>query len=185
MDKRNHLIETALALFVENGFHGTATARIAKEAGVANGTLFQYFKTKEELILAVFVSVKGELAAFLAADKTTGGVKEVMMAQYSGSIKWCLKHVAKYRYIQQFYSSPYIHLMDQAELRRYIEPHLQLVEEGIRTKAIKALDIDLVYQLFSTQTFGIVQYLINNKGKKQKEVIETTFQMLWDMIKIK
>ncbi|MDD3246000.1 MAG: TetR/AcrR family transcriptional regulator [Methanosarcina sp.] len=49
-DKRTAIIETALKLFTERGFHGTSTAQISKEAGVATGTLFNYFPTKEDLV---------------------------------------------------------------------------------------------------------------------------------------
>jgi len=45
-DKRTAIIEAALKLFTERGFHGTSTAQISKEAGVATGTLFNYFPTK-------------------------------------------------------------------------------------------------------------------------------------------
>ena len=49
-EKEQKILDTSLKLFVERGFHGTSTAEIAKTAGVATGTLFHYFKTKEELI---------------------------------------------------------------------------------------------------------------------------------------
>ncbi len=38
--KKQQLLDTALSLFVEHGIQGTATAKIAQQAGVANGTLF-------------------------------------------------------------------------------------------------------------------------------------------------
>lgn len=46
-DKRQAILETALRLFVDQGFHGTSTASIAKQAGVATGTLFHHFPTKK------------------------------------------------------------------------------------------------------------------------------------------
>ena len=49
-EKKQSILDASLKLFVENGFHGTSTAEIAKTAEVATGTLFHYFKTKEELI---------------------------------------------------------------------------------------------------------------------------------------
>ena len=65
MDKQQLILGTALKLFVENGFHGTATSKIAAEAGVANGTLFNYFRTKEELIFAIYHKVVNEMDSFL------------------------------------------------------------------------------------------------------------------------
>jgi len=51
--KRDHLIETALQLFYKNGFHATGIDTILHHAGVARMTLYNHFKSKNELILAV------------------------------------------------------------------------------------------------------------------------------------
>ena len=49
-DKRRQILDAALALCAEDGLQGAATARIARAAGVANGTLFHHFPSKELLI---------------------------------------------------------------------------------------------------------------------------------------
>ncbi len=49
---RNHLLETALRLFNEHGYHATGVDLIIAEAGVAKTTLYRHFETKEDLILA-------------------------------------------------------------------------------------------------------------------------------------
>ena len=58
MEKKQNILDASLKLFVERGFHGTSTAEIAKKAGVATGTLFHYFKTKEELINSLYFHSK-------------------------------------------------------------------------------------------------------------------------------
>jgi AcrR family transcriptional regulator len=50
--RRDHLVETALRLFYKNGFHATGIDSILAESGVAKMTLYKYFKSKDELILA-------------------------------------------------------------------------------------------------------------------------------------
>ena len=50
--RRDHLVETALRLFYENGFHATGIDTILAESGVAKMTLYKYFKSKDDLILA-------------------------------------------------------------------------------------------------------------------------------------
>ena len=52
-EKRDHLVDTALDLFNRDGFHATGVDKILKEAGVARMTLYNHFKSKDELILAV------------------------------------------------------------------------------------------------------------------------------------
>ncbi len=52
LSKRDHLVDTAAALFYRDGFHATGIDRILGEAGVAKMTLYNHFKSKDELILA-------------------------------------------------------------------------------------------------------------------------------------
>lgn len=51
-DRRDQLLEAALALFNREGFHATGIDRILAEASVAKMTLYSHFRSKEELILA-------------------------------------------------------------------------------------------------------------------------------------
>ena len=67
-DKKTAIMEAALKLFTERGFHGTTTAQISKEAGVATGTLFNYFPTKEDLINSLYIEVKGELSRSMGKE---------------------------------------------------------------------------------------------------------------------
>ena len=62
-DKQEAILDTALTLFTERGFFGTPTSLISKEAGVATGTLFFYFRTKEDLIDTLYCRIKAEAAA--------------------------------------------------------------------------------------------------------------------------
>ena len=50
--RRDHLVDTALTLFQRNGFHATGIDAILAQAGVAKMTLYNHFKSKDELILA-------------------------------------------------------------------------------------------------------------------------------------
>jgi len=50
--RKDHLVETALRLFYENGFHATGIDTILAESGVAKMTLYKHFKGKDDLILA-------------------------------------------------------------------------------------------------------------------------------------
>jgi AcrR family transcriptional regulator len=51
---RRAILEAALALFAENGFYQTTTKAISRRAKIAEGTLFNYFETKEDLALYFF-----------------------------------------------------------------------------------------------------------------------------------
>ncbi len=52
LSKRDQLVNTALAMFTRDGFHSTGINGILEEAGVAKMTLYKYFKSKDELVVA-------------------------------------------------------------------------------------------------------------------------------------
>lgn len=185
MDKKEAIINAALNLFVDNGFHGTATSKIAFEAGVANGTLFQYFKTKDELVIALYIHIKEELAAFVSKSTAENAdIKETIKSQVLSTLYWALDNSTKFRFIQQFHTSPYVGQVAQETLHKQVEPHLTLINKGIKLGVLKPLPVDLVYSLVSNQVFGLYQFVTSRKlsKAKQKETIETTFEMLWDMM---
>jgi AcrR family transcriptional regulator len=51
--RRQQILDAALTCFSRNGFHNTTTSDIVRESGVAQGTLYLYFKTKDEIIAAL------------------------------------------------------------------------------------------------------------------------------------
>ena len=67
-DKRNAILEAATRLFAERGLTAAPTSEISKHAGVAEGTLFTYFKTKDDLINALYREIKLELADAMMSD---------------------------------------------------------------------------------------------------------------------
>ena len=67
-DKRNAILDAATRLFAERGLAGAPTSEISKRAGVAEGTLFTYFATKDDLINSLYREIKLELADAMMSD---------------------------------------------------------------------------------------------------------------------
>jgi AcrR family transcriptional regulator len=67
-DKRNAILEAATHLFAERGPAAAPTSTISNWAGVAEGTLFTYFRTKDDLINSLYREIKLELADAMMSD---------------------------------------------------------------------------------------------------------------------
>src|ERR1700690_246296 len=67
-DKRNAILDAATRLFAERGLTAAPTSEISKLAGVAEGTLFTYFRTKDDLINSLYREIKLELADAMMSD---------------------------------------------------------------------------------------------------------------------
>ncbi len=66
--RRNEMIRGAIALFKQKGFHRTTTREIAKEAGFSIGTLYEYIRTKEDILYLVCDSIYDEVQDRLEED---------------------------------------------------------------------------------------------------------------------
>lgn len=67
IDRREAILDAALDLFAERGFHGTAVPLVAERAGVGAGTVYRYFESKEALVNALFRRWKTTLSEHLIA----------------------------------------------------------------------------------------------------------------------
>ncbi len=67
-DKRRRILDAALRVFAERGYHGTAVPEVAKAAGVSTGTLYHYFEAKELLVNEVYRDAKVQLRTALFTD---------------------------------------------------------------------------------------------------------------------
>src|ERR671935_2118577 len=65
--KRERLVESATALFHEQGVHGTTLAEVAERAEVPLGNVYYYFKTKDDLLGAVLAGYQEQAAVLIAS----------------------------------------------------------------------------------------------------------------------
>jgi AcrR family transcriptional regulator len=65
---KERILEAALKLFQDKGLEGTTTKEISRKAGIAEGTLFNYFKTKEDLALYFFQKETENLVQWFRAN---------------------------------------------------------------------------------------------------------------------
>lgn len=186
-DKRDKILQAALKLFAEFGFHGTPTSKIAQAAGVANGTLFHYFSTKEELITSLYIHLKTQLSQFSAADvvlEQGAGVKEKSRWAYLNALHWALQNPDGFRFIQQFTNSPFLLLIAPEEVKKQTAPSLGLITEGITAGFIKPLPPEFIHTLVSSHIYGMNEFFLQAKllPAQQEKLMQESFDMLWKML---
>ena len=62
-DKRRHILEAAVEVFANAGFHKSRVSDVARAANVADGTIYLYFKSKDEILLNIFEEAMAEMIA--------------------------------------------------------------------------------------------------------------------------
>jgi AcrR family transcriptional regulator len=184
MDKRTLLMKTAKRLFAENGFYGTATARIAKEAGVSNGILFHYFPTKDVLIRAMYFDVKDRLFDYSLSQIYKGAtLKESIYTLWLAAVEWNLENPEDFEFMLQFENSPYYNI-ELERSHRYVQMSVELAEKGIEEGVFKHITSILLFQVMSSLVQTTVRFLRNNAEFQQDfEFKNRLFEVAWDAIK--
>ena len=73
-DKRRHILEAAVEVFARAGFHKSRVADIAREADVADGTIYLYFKGKDDVLISIFEETMTEMIE--AAEAALEGIDD-------------------------------------------------------------------------------------------------------------
>lgn len=62
------IIDAAVVVIAENGYHQSQVSKIAKQAGVADGTIYLYFKNKEDILISLFKEKMGQFIERMETD---------------------------------------------------------------------------------------------------------------------
>jgi AcrR family transcriptional regulator len=184
MDKRILLMNTALDLFAEHGFYGTATARIAKEAKVSNGILFHYFPTKKDLIYALYNDLKDRIFTYSNEQIYKGAtLKESVYTFWLAAVEWYIEHPADFLFIQQFENSPY-YTREIEERHRYVQMTKELAENGVEKGVLKPMPSYLIYRTMAGMVETAVRYLrFHPEVQGDVEFKNKLFEMAWDAVR--
>lgn len=95
--KKEQILTTAIRLFHAEGT-AIPTARIAKESGVSNGTLFNNFSTKQVLYDNVYLHIKKEISSlFEPADDPCVSIKSLFKNFWNSYIHWAIDNTEKHQ----------------------------------------------------------------------------------------
>ncbi|AUG52612.1 TetR/AcrR family transcriptional regulator [Thalassospira marina] len=184
-DKQAHLIDTAISLFARDGV-SVSTAKIAAEAGVSNGTLFNYFPTKQQLIDSVYLAIKEDIAAHvLASLGREMSVKEVMFGIWQGYIKWALANPLRHE-VCNFLRAALA--LSPAALERadaIFELKVQKLQDGVDQRELVDLPVDYICELSTVQLGVAVDFLRRQKldAVETGKHIHRSFDVFWAGIK--
>jgi TetR/AcrR family transcriptional regulator, transcriptional repressor of aconitase len=75
--RRQQIVDAARARFASHGFAGTSMADIVAESGLSTGAIYRYFKSKDELVIAVCEQANDALPQSLSAEAVSGFLEHV------------------------------------------------------------------------------------------------------------
>jgi len=185
MDKREMVLQAALKLFNHNGFEKTPTALISKEAGVATGTLFHYFPSKEDLINTVYLTCKDSMVRNLMYG-LNGELpwKSRYRTLYHNFMEWGLTCPEEISFFRQYSNSPYIREKTKQEGLARFSVLIGFIQEGIAAEIIRPMDMEYLAILISGMFMANLEYYDAHQSVCDRDAfVDVSFCVLWDAIK--
>lgn len=173
-------VRTALrALVARKGFHGAAMSAVAAEAGVATGTAYVHYGSKDELVLATYLETKRELGA-AAADAV-----DPRAAPHERFVQLWLAlhdHLAadpdRARFLVQVDGSPYARAAHATALAQDGDPLLAQAAAADMAPLLAPLPLELLYDL----GFGPAVRLVAGGVALDREQLVIAAQACWRAI---
>ncbi|MEE4255227.1 MAG: TetR/AcrR family transcriptional regulator [Desulfuromusa sp.] len=186
--KSDTILLAALKLFAENGFHCSPISQLADLAKVGVGSIYRYFKDKDELIHAVSEMVEKSLQEALADSFDPSLPSQQRFIQLiTRLINYLSRHPQEFKFLEQYYSSPY-----GADKK-----HAKFLSEGATNQSNLIVDFffsnqegimkELPLQLYVAMTFGPISFLLRDSFSGfvilDEKLIQQTAEACWDAIK--
>lgn len=187
IDKRSEILQAALELLAEQGFHGAPMAQIANHAGVAAGTIYCHFESRDVLIRELYRDIEGRINA-----QIEGGAAADLPIRHRFShvcrvlLTYFVDHPLEFRYVEQFHNSPYgiEHRRDKLLGREgEIQTCRELFLQGIREGVIKDLPLVVLYAMSFGPLIALSRDHILGFVILDDALIERIVDACWDGVK--
>lgn len=152
-EKEKIILETAIEVFSKKGYNGSSTNEIAKKAGVAEGTIFRYFKTKKDILRGILI----QLLKYLSDSVIIKPIEKIIENPDYSELKVLLKEIiidrvnlveSKFPMLRVMFTEALYHddlreavlenIIYKA-LNMYEKHHIKMQEAGVISKDLNAI----------------------------------------------
>jgi AcrR family transcriptional regulator len=173
--KPEKILAAALSVFLEEGV-GVSTARIASAAGVSNGTLFNYFPTKQALIDALYVSIKTDLAAAVGEFDDAEPIEHRMRQVWDRWFGWANHNRKAHLVVNLLHQAGLASAAARAEGQRAVLGPARVLDEAMEREVLVDLPLEYLAALIQHHLDQAVTSELNDQQA------DLAFEVLWNGI---
>lgn len=180
-DKRSALLAAATRIIVTQGL-SAPTAGIAKEARVANGSLFTYFETKTDLFNQLYLELKSETAATAMKGFPEGADLRVQMFHvWRNWTNWAVSSPEKRRALAQLSVSGEITPANRATGHQMMAGLAELVQHSRASGPMRKAPLGFVLSLMNSLAEATMDFMAKDPVNAKKHC-KDGFEALWRML---
>ena len=187
--KYKQIIDAAIIVIAENGYHQSQVSKIAKQAGVADGTIYLYFKNKEDILISVFeekMEVFAENLKQIIEIDASASEKLFQMIENHFNVLASDHHLATVTQLELRQSNLALRLRINAILKNYLVLLDSILKEGIENGEFnEKIDIRLARQMiFGTIDETTTTWVMNEYKYNLIDLTPKVHRLLLNAIKV-
>jgi TetR/AcrR family transcriptional regulator, repressor of fatR-cypB operon len=180
--KRAALLDAALDLFDERTFHGSAMPELADRAGVAAGTIYRYFPSKEALGNELFRSWKLAMAERIGAAAAATTAIEGFGRYWDGVVGFALDHPTAFSFLELHRHDPYLDDESRALVKSIDADVAAFVRRFQRRGEIRKGQAELLVAMVFGAIVGLVKASVAQQRKLDARRIAEARAATWAIL---
>lgn len=174
-------MSAAIRVIASHGL-SAATATIAKEADVSNGSLFTYFETKAELLNQLYIELKTEMAVVAVEGfPSDSDVRSQLLHVWRHWLQWAVSSPEKRRTLAHLSVSDEITPQSRLATHQAMLRIAALLEQSRKNGPLRDEPLGFVSALMSAMADTTMDFMISDAANADKHCM-TAFESLWRML---
>lgn len=183
-DKLRAIAEATFRLVEQTGLSGLTMAGIAREAGLATGTLYVYFKSKDELLAGLYEQAKRQTtASLMQGDDPKAPLRGRFRHMWRNWLEHRLAHAAQVVFLEQYYNSPWFSAASRELSAQLIKDWVDLFNHAKAQQILKDVPTSLLIASFAGSVRETAQLLRAGSLTDSEDQLNMAFGLCWDGMK--
>ncbi|MFZ5866386.1 MAG: TetR/AcrR family transcriptional regulator [Thermodesulfobacteriota bacterium] len=184
MDRKEAILDAALELFSERGFHGATVAMIAERADVGAGTIYRYFTDKDDLVNALFQHWKKTMAGALLTDLPTDlSPRKLLRELWHRFARFSRDHPLALSFLEFHCHASYLTDASRELADGFRDRFLEMFERLRREQITKDVPPELVFALITGAFVGVEKAFQAGELERTPEMEALAEEMCWEAIR--
>lgn len=183
-EKFQAIAKATFTLVEQTGLSGLTMAAIARGAGLATGTLYVYFKSKDELLVALYERAKTATAArLMQGDDPSAPFRSRFQRMWMNWLEHRLTHYAEVVFLEQYYNSPWFSEESRNLSARLFKDWVDLIEKARALQILKDVPTPMLINSFGGSVRETANMLRAGTLARTDAHLAMAFGLCWDGIK--
>lgn len=182
-DKYEAILAAALRVFMEQGFHGATVPEVAARAGVAAGTIYTYFPSKEALVNTLYRKWKNALAQRVYTDfPAAAEPRQQFETMWRSMAAFAIEHEEAFVFLELHHHRSYLDAESRALENQLKHFASAAVASGQAKGVFKGMDPHLLLELLFGAFGGMMRAHYEGRVKLDRGAIDAAMSACWEMV---